>query len=93
MSKVRAKVEPRAEKAGAQRPGPSIFAIAAFLIKLAKHMALLACFMIVGSATGRAMISQLGIFFLIAAAALVHSLGRSLERRLPTPARLPSPKP
>jgi hypothetical protein len=54
-------------------------------------MALLACFMIVGSATGRATINELGIFSLIAAAALVYSVGRSLEGRLPTAARFSRP--
>ena len=93
MSRVRAKPEAHAEKAAARWPGLSSYAIAAFLIKLAKHMALLASFMIVGSATGRATISESGIFFLVATSALIYSVGRSLERRLPTPTRLPLSEP
>jgi hypothetical protein len=61
--------------------------VAAFLIKLAKHMALLACLIIAGSATGRATVSQLSVFLLIAAAAALFALGRSLERGSPQPAR------
>jgi hypothetical protein len=93
MSRVRAKPEAHGEKAAARSPGLSSYVIAAFLIKLAKHMALLASFMIVGSATGRATVSELGIFFLIATSALVYSVGRSLERRMPKRARLPLSEP
>ena len=93
MSRVRANREPRAERAGVRRPGLSIHAIAAFLIKFAKHMALLASFMIAGHATGRATISEFGIFFTVATSALIYSVGRSLERRLPTPTRLPLSEP
>lgn len=93
MSRVRAKPEARAEKAGAQRPGLSLCVLAPFLVKLAKHMALIACFMIVGNATGRATVGQLGLFFLIATAAVVYSIGRGLEPQPPTPPRLPLPKP
>ena len=56
--------------------------IAAFLIKLAKHLALIACFMILGAASGRAPASETGIFITVAAAALLHSVGRVLGRRL-----------
>jgi hypothetical protein len=93
MLRVRANREPRAEKAAARWPGLSSYAIAAFLIKFAKHMALLASFMIVGHATGRATIGEFGIFFTVATSALIYSAGRSLERRLPTPTRLPLSEP
>jgi hypothetical protein len=70
---------------------PSV--VAAFLIKLAKHMALLACLIIAGSATGRATVSQLSVFLLVAAAAALFALGRSLERRSPEPVRTPGREP
>lgn len=66
-----------------------MFVVASFLIKLAKHMALIACLMIAGSATGRAAISQLAIFCLVAGAAVIYSIGQSMKRRAPVPARLP----
>jgi hypothetical protein len=83
------KIGPFPEQATSKRSGSMAFVIAAFLIKLSKHMALLACFLIVGTATGRATISQLGIFFLIVTAAVIYSIGRSLERRSPALIRLP----
>jgi hypothetical protein len=49
--------------------------------------------MVVGSATGRATINEVAIFFLITIAALLHSVGRSLERRAPERSRLPLPGP
>jgi hypothetical protein len=55
--------------------------IPAFLIKLSRHLALIACLMIIGGATGRAAESQLGIFFLVLAAAVLHSIGRGLQHR------------
>jgi hypothetical protein len=80
--------EPFSERT-TKRAGSMAFVIAAFLIKLSKHMALLACFLIVGTATGRATTSQLGIFFLIVTAVVIYSVGRSLERRLPALIRVP----
>jgi hypothetical protein len=59
----------------------SAWVIAPFLVKLAKHMALLSCLMIVARATGRIEASALGIFFLIVSAAVLHSIGRLLEHR------------
>lgn len=90
MSRPRTKPKDRTERASAGRL-VSASVVAPLLTKVAKHMALLACFMIVGSATGRATINELGIFSLIAAAALVYSVGRSLEGRLPTAARFSRP--
>jgi len=57
----------------------SAWVIAPFLVKLAKHMALLSCLMIVARATGRIEASALGIFFLVLSAAVLHSIGRLLE--------------
>ena len=54
-----------------------------FLPKLAKHLALLACLMIVGQVEGRPIIGQLGIFITVVLAALLHSAGRTVRRRSP----------
>ena len=73
------------ESFGSSR-APSIIVLAAFLTKLAKHLALLACLAIVGQATSRAFVGQRFIFLLILAAALIHSLGQTLKgRRRPAP--------
>jgi hypothetical protein len=55
----------------------------AFLPKLAKHLALLACLMIVSQAAGRPVMGQLGIFITVVLAALLDSAGRTVRRRLP----------
>ena len=58
----------------------SVFA--GFLTKLAKHLALVAWLMIVGvSRTGFAR-SHLAIFLMILSAAVIHSVGGVLQRRL-----------
>ena len=62
---------------------------AAFLQKLAKHLALIACFMIVGGASDRFKVSELGIFLMVVAAAALHCVGRFLEYRLSLRPRLP----
>jgi len=59
-------------------------AVAVFLCKLAKHLALLACLMILGKAAGRLTIEPLAIFFLPVFASAAHLAGRSLSARLPT---------
>jgi hypothetical protein len=65
---------------GARRSlSPLVFA--AFLTKLAKHLALLVCLAIVGQATGRAALGQLTILLLAVAASLIHGLGQTLKRR------------
>lgn len=56
--------------------------IAALLARLSKHLALLGCFMILGSASGREAFAQLTIFFTIMIAALLHGTGRYLQHRL-----------
>jgi hypothetical protein len=45
---------------------------AAVLRKLAKHLALLACFMIAGQRTGQSAIGELGIFLLLLLAAVIN---------------------
>ena len=89
MSTAKPNVEPSHENIGAQSRDPSTLVIAAFLTKLAKHLALIACLMIAGSATGRAAISQFAIFFLVAGAAVAYSIGQSITRRAPSPGRVP----
>jgi hypothetical protein len=69
------------------RPLKNVFA--AFLIKLAKHMSLLACLMIVGAATGRSNVTEVGIFLIVITAAVMYSIGRTLERRVSALIRLP----
>jgi hypothetical protein len=54
----------------------------AFLSKLAKHLAVLACLAIVGETSGRFVIGQKGILVLVVSAALLHSAARALQRRL-----------
>jgi hypothetical protein len=61
---------------------PATCVTAAVLIKLAKHLALLASFAILGEATGRIAASQLAIFVLVVLAALFHTIGRTLQLRL-----------
>ena len=56
-------------------------AISPFLLKLAKHVALLACLLILGRASGRAEIGQIWIFSLALIAALLHLGGRALRLR------------
>jgi hypothetical protein len=75
------------------RSRPAHAVVAAFLTKLAKHMALIACLMIAGSATGRAAVSQLQIFFLVACAAVAYSIGQRMARRAPLPGRVPMQQP
>jgi hypothetical protein len=62
---------------------PILSISAAFLTKLAKHLAVIACLLIVGSATGRFAGGPLGIFFLVVLAAVAHAIGRALGRRTP----------
>ena len=54
-----------------------------FLCKAAKHLALFACLMIVGKATGRFTIGEPGIFLLTLFATMAHLFGRALSPRLP----------
>jgi hypothetical protein len=62
-----------------------------FLSKIAKHLVLLACLMILGKATGRFTISELGIFLLTLFATMAHLVGRALSPRSPEPPFKSSP--
>ena len=56
--------------------------IGAFLVKLAKHLALMTCLLIIGEPVGRFAVSQLGLFLMVLTAAVLHSIGRVLQCRL-----------
>ena len=60
------------------------------LTRIAKHLALLACFMIIGTATGRPVLGQVGIFIVVVLAALIHSAGCAVQSRFPV--RIPPSK-
>ena len=60
-----------------------VYLCRAFLPKLAKHLALLACLMIVSQVAGRPVVGQFGIFVTVVLAALLHSAGLAARRRLP----------
>ncbi len=62
---------------------PLAYTLATFLTKLAKHLVVLGCVMIVGEATGRSAVGQSGILLLVVFAALLHSVGCALRRSLP----------
>jgi hypothetical protein len=62
--------------------------IAGLLKKFAKHLALLACLMILGRATGRVDQGQLVIFLIVASAALLYCVGNHLERSRPPDLKL-----
>lgn len=55
--------------------------VAPFLLKLAKHVALLACLLLIGKARGEPTIGALGILLVTIGAALIHSVGRRLQIR------------
>jgi len=70
-------------------PPPAIREVARFIpisatlmAKLSKHLAFLACLMILARASGRAEIGQFAIFILVAFAALAQGAERTLRRRL-----------
>ena len=73
----------RSKIAGSRRFQTPACVVAGFLQKFAKHLALIACLTIVGEATGRFAISEFVIFLIVVAAAVLHSIGRVLEYRLP----------
>lgn len=82
-------VAERSKAAGLKQLQTPACAVAAFLQKFAKHLALIACLVIVGGATGRFAINEFAIFLMVVAAAALHSVGRILEYRLSPPARRP----
>lgn len=63
------------------RRTPSTIVLAAFSIKLAKHLALLVCLAIVGQASGRVTLEQSTLLAMVVTAAAIHGLGRALNRR------------
>lgn len=63
--------------------------IAPLFTKVAKHLAVLACLMIVGTATGRTALGSFAIFLMIIAATLAHLFGRAVEKRRAALLRLP----
>jgi hypothetical protein len=66
----------------------STIVIASFLKKFATHLALLACLMILGRATGRVDQGQLAIFLIVAGAALLYCVGNRLHRSRPPDIKL-----
>jgi hypothetical protein len=67
-------------------PNPRFTAVASTLLsKVAKHLALLACLLIAGKATGRFTIGEPGIFLLTIFATMAHLFGRALSPRSPNP--------
>ena len=61
--------------------GQLVSLLAPFLLKLAKHLALLACLLLIGKARGEPIIGPLGILLVIIGATLIHSFGRRLQIR------------
>jgi hypothetical protein len=61
---------------------PASCVTAAVLIKLARHLALLASLTILSEAARRIAVSQLAIFILIVLAALSHTIGHTLQLAL-----------
>lgn len=62
----------------------------ALLIKLAKHLALMTCLLIIGQPIGRFAVSQLDVFLMVLTAAVLHAIGRVLQCRLSHSDRLSS---
>jgi hypothetical protein len=75
----------RRKSANAKPFSVSACVLAAFFIKLAKHLALIACLLIIGRSTGRFTADELVIFLTVLSAALLHTIGRILHRRLSFP--------
>ena len=72
----------RKESAGTNPVDVSTSVLATFLTKLAKHLALIGCFMIIGISTGRMAASSFALFLTIVSAAVIRSVARTLEHRL-----------
>jgi len=64
-----------------QSAQPARSVVALFLLKLAKHMALLVSLVLIGKTRGEPIIGPLGILLVIIGAALIHSVGRWLQMR------------
>lgn len=63
--------------------------LAPFVIRLAKHLALIGLLLIIGRSTGRFDASQLQILACVGTAAALHCAGSVLKRRISAAARLP----
>ena len=74
-------------------PRLSLSLISGILTKLAKHLALIACLMIVGEASGRSSLGEVIIFLIVLASVAVHSFARALQRRLPIDVCCPASMP
>ncbi len=61
---------------------PKAMLFAVFLGKVSKHLALLACIMILGHGSGQFSIGQVGIFTVVIFSALAHTAGRRIQTRL-----------
>jgi hypothetical protein len=72
----------QSDSVGPARLQASTYASAVFLAKLAKHLALIACLMIAGAASGRVAAGEMAILITVVAAAILHSIGLVLDRRL-----------
>jgi len=70
-------------------PSPSRIAMGLFLIKLGKHLVVLACLLILGRAAGRFDVSQFAIFILIVGSATSHLLGKAYLNPAPARRKLP----
>jgi hypothetical protein len=53
--------------------------IAAVLLKIAKHIALVACLLLIGKSRGEPIVGPVATLFIIITAALIHFLGRRLQ--------------
>lgn len=68
---------------GSRWRNPRLTAVASVLLsKVAKHLALLACLLIVSQAGGRLTIAPSVVFFLTIFASIAHLAGRALAPRL-----------
>ncbi len=66
-----------AQVASAPRAAPARVILGLCLVKLGKHLAVLACLLILGQAAGHFHVSQLTIFALIVLSAITHSSGKA----------------
>jgi hypothetical protein len=72
---------PNVAAAGAASRGSSRFVFSLCLVKLGKHLALLASLLILGQAAGHFRIGELTIFTIIVFSAISHSYGKACVSR------------
>jgi uncharacterized membrane protein len=60
----------------------SLSTLAGILTKLAKHVALIACLMILGKASARSDLGEVAIFLIVLASVALHSCAKAIQRRL-----------